>query len=65
MYKDTHTHTKWEGMGDIFIEHILITESHYKHTLHNEDTNVQLIKNMFHAKWTSLICPVLFQGKRK
>jgi len=52
-------------MGDIFIEHILITESHYKHTLHSEDTNVQSTKNMVYKKRTSLICPVLFQGKRK
>jgi hypothetical protein len=35
-FKDTCIHTKWEGMGDIFIEHVLITESHYKHTLLND-----------------------------
>jgi len=52
-------------MGDIFIEHIRITETHYKRTLHNEDTNVQLTKNIFYKKRTSLICPILFQGKRK
>jgi len=52
-------------MGDTFIEHIFVTERHYKHTLYNEDTNVQLTKNMFYKKWTTLICPVLFQGKRK
>jgi len=33
--------------------------------LHNEDTNVQLTKNMFYKKWTPLICPVLFRGKKK
>ena len=52
-------------MGDTFIEHILITESHYMRTLHNEYTNVQLNKNIFYKEWTSLICPVLFHGKRK
>lgn len=39
-HSHVYTHTTWVGIGDAFIEHVLSTESNYRHTSHTEGRTV-------------------------